>query len=337
MTDKVFAAAYMTGILPIKKDGSQSAISEFREYTMLYPDGLAPYVGFTENEVKELCIENQMDFDELKMWYDGYEFAEVGSLYNPYSVMMAVSEKKCRSYWKKTSAAESLMTYVRMDFDGLQEMVTRLIGGEEIPVKVDNFENDLQSFKSKDDVLTLLAHLGYLAYNEDEQMVRIPNAEVRIEFEDILSREDGGDRWIELISKSQQLLRDTINGDEKAVAEAIESIRESSYAPTFYNNEQALRYVIKFAYIACVERFVRIEELPSGKGIADIVFIPKKGAIEPAMVIELKWDGSGEGAIDQIHDRKYPKVLEGYGDEILLVGINYSSKEKKHFCRIEKA
>ena len=199
----------MTGILPIKKDGSQSAISDFLEYPVLYPDGFAEYTGFTEEEAGNLCDKYHMDFNVFKAWYDGYDFPECGLIYNPYSVMRAIREKKCRSYWKKTSAAESLFTYINMDFDGLQEVVARLIAGEKIEVEADDFENDFETFKNKDDVLTLLIHLGYLTYSEEEKTVRIPNEEVSSEFHKILKGNDVSVKWMQLIKKSRQLLTNT--------------------------------------------------------------------------------------------------------------------------------
>lgn len=335
-TPKVVAAAYMTGILPIKKDGSQSAISDFIEYPILYPDGFAEYTGFTEEEVRDLCGRYRMDFSELQAWYDGYDFPECGPIYNPYSVMRAIRERKCRSYWKKTSAAESLFTYINMDFDGLQEGIARLIAGEEIEVETDDFENDFETFRNKDDVLTLLIHLGYLTYSEEEKTVRIPNEEIRNEFNKILKGNDVSTKWIELIQRSRQLLSDTINGNAEAVAEAISAVRDTQYAPTFYNDEQSLRYVVKFAYIAAVDQYMKIEEMPSGHGIADVVYIPGRRSPLPALVIELKWDKSSEGAIRQIKGKHYQGVLEDYGGDIVLVGISYNSRMKKHSCRIER-
>ena len=335
-TPKAVAAAYITGILPIRKDGSQSAISDFQEYSVLFPGKFAVYTGFTEEETRQLCQKHSIRFDEVKSWYDGYDFPGTGAIYNPYSVMCAAQNGKCRSYWQRTSAAESLLTYIRMDFDGLQEIIARLIAGEEIEVNVNTFENDFERFKSKDDICTLLVHLGYLTYNEEENSVRIPNEEVRTEFRQILTDNEAGDKWMRLIRKSQKLLNDTIAGDETAVAQAISDIRNTQYAPTFYNNEQALRYVIKFAYIAAMEQYIKVEELPSGHGIADIVYIPKRHSPLPALVIELKWDKSSEGALQQIREHRYPEVLKEYGGDIVLAGINYSSSTNTHSCRIEK-
>ena len=277
-----------------------------------------------------------MDFEVVKRWYDGYDFPGYGAIYNPYSVMCAMQDQKCCSYWQKTSAAESLMTYINMDFEGLQEIIARLIAGEEVEVRTNRFENDFETFKSRDDVLTLLIHLGYLTWHEEDGTAHIPNEEVRTVFEKILEGTGVSTKWVELIERSRKLLEDTIAGNSEAVAKAIEEIRDTQYAPTFYNDEQALRYVIKFAYIAAVDQYYKIEELPSGKGIADVVYLPKRKSMLPALIIELKWNKSSEGAIAQIKAKNYLAVLEDYGGEIVTVGINYDAKTKEHSCVIER-
>ena len=333
-TDRIFAAAYMTGILPIKKDGSESAVSDFDEYSALEPGEFAEFTGFTESEVKALCEEKHMDFDEIKRWYDGYSFGSEKSIYNPYSVMKAIERKKVRSYWRKTSAAEALITYVNLGGDELQEKIARLISGEAVKVYTDDFENDFESFKSDDDVLTLLIHLGYLSYDEDTSLVRIPNAEVQEEFNRILKKAKNK-KLVELVRQSEQLLNDTLAGNEKAVAEAIQKVRDLNYAPMYYNDEQALRYAVKFAYIVCEDRYTKIEELPSGRGIADVVYLPNQGERLPALLIELKWNKEEDEAIQQIKDKAYSTVLENYTGNIIYVGITYDEKTKTHTCKIE--
>ena len=244
---KIFAAAYMTGILPIKKDGNQSAVSDFEEYTALAPGDFAEFVGFTEEEVKRICENRQIDFDKMKQWYDGYTFGDRHSIYNPYSVMYAVKSGKFRSYWKKTTAAEKLTTYIDMDQEDLQDTIARLIAGESIVIDADSFQNDVETFNCRDDVLTLLTHLGYLtyeeepdAYNEDTVagLVRIPNEEVRSEFGNIL-RKSRHKKLINLVKKSDQLLKDTLDGKRDAVAKAIADVHDSEYAPTYYNMSKA--------------------------------------------------------------------------------------------------
>ena len=184
-TPKVVAAAYMTGILPIKKDGRESAISDFNEYPILEPGEFAEFTGFLEDEVQVKCQEHGLDYQEVKVWYDGYDFPNIGAIYNPYSVMKAMEKKKCQSYWTQTTAVESLKSYINMNFDGLQETIARLVSGEEIPVNVSGFQNDFETFNKADDVLTLLIHLGYLTYHTDNKTVRIPNNEVREEFQQL--------------------------------------------------------------------------------------------------------------------------------------------------------
>lgn len=260
-TPKVVAAAYMTGILPIKKDGTQSAISDFVEYSIMNPGRFTEYTGFTEREVRDLCQEHGISFEEMKRWYDGYEFAKVGAIYNPYSVMQAIHDRRFDSYWQKTSAAEALITYVNMDFEGLREIISRLIAGEKIEIDTSLFENDFESFRSKDDVLTLLIHLGYLAWDDEEKTAHVPNEEIRTQFRGILKGVAVNSGWLNLLNRSKKLLERTISGDADAVGSAIEDIRNTQYAPTFYNDEQALRYVIKFAYLAAIDQYLKVEEL----------------------------------------------------------------------------
>ena len=338
MTSKIFAAAYMTGILPIKKDGSQSAISDFWEYSMVKPRQFGKYAGFTEDEVKKLCDDFGSDFKMMKQWYDGYSFQDLVSVYNPNSVMKAIRNDDFDSYWTQTSAAESLMGYISLDFDGLGKTVSELVGGVEAKVDTKGFANDLVTFRDRDDVLTLLIHLGYLAYDQIEQKVRIPNEEIRLEFARAI-RQTKRDDTIRRIRESEQLIEDTIHGNEEAVARQIEKIHEEE-PPLYYNNEQALRSVVKRAYFSYGDEYVMFEELPAGVGYADIVYLPKKDSVLPALVIELKWNQSAKTALEQIRDRRYPEAVRGYGGTVLLVGISYDKEapagKRKHQCRIEK-
>lgn len=330
------AGAYMTGILPIKKYGTQSAISDFREFTMIQPDNYAPYVGFTENEVKALCRQQRkISFSEIKKWYDGYSFGNLTAIYNPNSVMEAVKRGTISSYWSVSETYETLQSYIEMDFDGLQQYILQLLGGARMPVNTMTFQNDMTSVKSRDDVLSLLIHLGYLAFDRKAEEVYIPNEEIRREFVNAVTNGQHTSS-AELLRSSWQLLADTWDENEDAVAKAVGEAHDLSSTPLFYNDEQALRAVIKVAYIAAVDEYIKIEELPAGRGYADIVYIPKKSSSKPAMVIELKWNRPAQGAIDQILNRRYPVVLKGFGSDILLVGISYDVKSKEHTCRIQR-
>jgi len=339
VTSRVFAAAYMTGILPIKKDGSQSAISDFQEYTMVSPGRFAEYVGFTEEEVQKLCEQESIDFSSMKQWYDGYAFDSVGSVYNPNSVMRAIRNKRFRSYWTDTSASDNLMEYISIDKEGLGKTIAEIIGGIEKPVDTNGFSNDLITFRNQDDVLTLLIHLGYLAYDEDTECVRIPNEEIRLEFARAI-RDDKRPETMQRIRESEQLFLDTIHMNEEAVAAQIEKVHMQETSPLHTHGEDMLRAVLQLAYFSYKDNYLKFEELPAGKGYADIVYLPKKKSSMPALVIELKWNNSAETAIQQIKNRNYPAALKDYGGDILLVGISYNKDapvdQRKYSCRIEK-
>ncbi|MBO6205658.1 MAG: AAA family ATPase [Lachnospiraceae bacterium] len=338
-TSKIFAAAYMTGILPIKKDGSQSPLSEFREYTMIKPRKFGEYVGFTEEEVKRLCKEHNISFASMKRWYDGYDFKEVGAVYNPNSVMLAIENEDFDSYWTESSAAEGLMRYISKPYNGLTKTIAELIGGVDVKVNTTGFANDLVTFRGKDDVLTLMIHLGYLAYDSETGTVHIPNEEIKLEFQKAIREVDHAETNRRL-NESDRLFLDTINGNEEAVAAQIEKIHREETSPLHYNKEDSLRSVIKLAYYTYRDNYLQWEELPAGDGYADIVYLPKRDSDWPVLVVELKWNKRADGAIDQILAKHYPDVIKNYGSDILLVGINYDKDapagEKKHECRIVK-
>lgn len=326
--------AYMTGILPIKKYGNHSALNDFDEFSMTNPDCMSKYMGFTQQEVRKLCEDYHKDFQEVRRWYDGYRMGENLHVYNPKSVVDGMQSRKLKSFWTNTETYEALQIYIDLDEDGLKQALIAMLSGERCEIDTGAFQNDMTTFKSKDDVLTLLVHLGYLSYDETMKTVSIPNEEVREEF--VRAVKNGRHKEIvKLITESDKLLDATLQMDVKSVSKVISRIHDTITAPNFYNNEQALRSVIKFAYLSCMEEFIEIQELPSGIGYADVVFLPKKSSNKPVMIVELKWNKTATSALKQIKDRKYPQVLENYGGEILLVGVNYSEKTKEHTCVIE--
>ena len=336
-TPKVVAAAYMTGILPIKKDGSQSAISDFKEYSVIKPRMFGPYVGFTEDEVRGLCDVHHVDFEIMKRWYDGYCFKDVGSIYNPNSVIQAIENDDFDSYWSESSASKELMDYISQDYNGLTKTIAELVGGVDVKVDTTGFANDLTTFRGKNDVLTLLIHLGYLAYDSDKRTVRIPNEEIRQEFQRSI-HEVKHEATLKRLAESEKLFEDTLLGREEAVAAQIEKVHAEETAPLHYNREDSLRSVIKLAYYSYRDHYLQFEELPAGEGYADVVYLPKPDTDWPILVIELKWKESAESAINQIIHKRYTYGLEDYGRPILLVGISYDKDapagEKKHTCRI---
>ena len=327
--------AYMTGILPVKKYGTHSALNMFDEFSMIYAGPLAEYVGFTESEVKSLCDRYHMDMEEIREWYDGYHFENCGSVYNPRSVVNAMLFGAIRNYWNMTESFEALQTYIDMNFDGLKDDVLSMLAGEHIPVNTGNFTNDMTTFRDENDVLTLLIHLGYLSCDSKEQSVCIPNNEIQNEYVNAVSVSDWGE-VSKALKHSADLLHAIWKENEQAVAEGMERAHfETSHLQ--YNDENALSYTISLALYAAKNYYMIYREFPTGKGFADMIFLPRRKFQEkPALVVELKWDKSAGGAIRQIKEKQYCRSLEEYKGNILLVGINYSKKDKTHQCVIEK-
>ena len=179
--------AYMTGILPIKKYGTHSALNMFNEYSMTDAGEYAEYIGFTESEVINLTQKYNIDYDTMKNWYDGYMFPEATHIYNPKSVVDSVLRKSFASYWTKTETYEALRIYIDLNYDGLKDDIVQMLAGEKVEINTDRFQNDMTTFESKDDVLTLLIHLGYLGYDSVHSSVFIPNSEIRREFRNAMN------------------------------------------------------------------------------------------------------------------------------------------------------
>lgn len=331
------ALAYMTGILPIKKYGLHSALNMFREYSMTDQKMLEEYTGFTEDEVKGLCDLYDMDFDEASSWYDGYRFTKFRHIYNPRSVVEAMACHKFSSYWTSTETYDALKIYMDMDFDGLRTDIVKMLAGERVRVNTFSFQNDMQNFKTKDDVLTLLIHLGYLGYDSETEEAFIPNKEIIREFENAMSV-GGWSNVMEVLKASEKLLQDTLSCDGESVARGLDKAHTEVSSILTYNDENSLGCAIGLAYYSARKDYKLIRELPAGKGFADVAFLPLPHTGNPAMLVELKYDKSAGAAVQQIRDRNYMQAFEDYTGEILLVGINYDKEnpDKPHSCVIEK-
>ena len=333
---KYIQLAYLTGILPIKREKTQSALNNFDEYTMLDAGILAPYIGFTEEEVQNLCKKYDRDFEQVKRWYDGY-LLEDKQVYNPKAVVSLMTKGKFKSYWSETGSYKAIVPLINMDFDGLKSAIIEMLAGASVEVDVTSFQNDTVYFESKDDVLTYMIHLGYLGYDQNTKMAFIPNEEIRQE----LTKATRNKSWSELLAfqqESEVLLNATLDMDTEAVAKGIEQIHSEYASAIQYNNENSLSSVLTIAYLSAMQYYFKpIRELPTGRGFADFVFIPKPEYTHdyPALVVELKWNKNAQTAMQQIKDKKYPASIASYTGEILLVGINYDKKTKEHQCLIE--
>ena len=362
MKDKAYIAlAYMTGILPIKKYGKHSALNMFTEYSMMFPREMAPYTGFTEEEVKRECKKYGMDYGEVSDWYDGYtvsdrippekreEYREGKyeghkiSIYSPLSVVESMTTGIIKNYWNKTETFEALSEFISMNQDGLKDAIMVLMDGGKVKVDTSTYQNDMTTFTGRDDVLSLLIHLGYLGFDDEKSEVYIPNREILDEFK--AATKDG--EWVaafESFRISLELIQATWAEDAEKVAELLEKAHNRADNKT-YNDEAALSYAILYAYYAAEKYYTMLPELDTGKGYADRVYIPRpQYADKPVLIIELEYEKDADGAIAQIKRQQYPDRLETYKGNILLVGINYNKDAKNtgtdykhHTCEIDRA
>ena len=327
------ALAYITGILPVVRDRVQSKLNNFEEFTILDAYQLAEFVGFTEKEVKPLCKKYKVDFDTCKLNYDGY--AQNGyEIYNPESVVKCMLKGKIANYWGRTSTYAVITDRLKHNYKGAKDDIIKMLSGESIKVIVTSYMNTMTDFVTKDDVFTYLIHLGYLAYNSEDETCRIPNLEVRKEWNNAIAAMPDYSTTDDIIKASEELLNQTINKNAEAVAKALDETHIHVTSNRSYNNEDALASAIYLAFIHALNEYTIIREMTAGKGFADVVFIPVK-TDKPAMIIELKRNGSTEGAIEQIKERQYFKPLEHYKGRLLLVAINYDEETKTHTCKIE--
>lgn len=326
--------AYLTGILPVIRDKIQSKLNNFREYTILQAGPLSEFVGFTDEEVKKLCETYGIDYESCRRWYDGYHIKGT-DIYNPESVIQSILNKEFSSYWGQTSSYQVISDRISQNFEGTKESVIRMLAGENVDVDVHSYLNTMTDFTSKDDIFGYLLHLGYLTYNSEDQTCQIPNKEIWNEWARALKKiPDEYKVTSQIIQSSKELLISTWQGEGDAVAKALDISHIHVTSNRSYNNEDALQSAIYLAYIYALNRYTIVKEMTTGKGFADVVFIPFYEG-EPAMIIELKRNDCTRSALDQILNRRYFESLKHYKGRLLFVGINYDEKEKIHSCQID--
>ena len=317
------AGVYMTGILPIKKYKTESALNNFIEYSMVEPRKMARYFGFTKDEVIALAEKHGMDFDELEKWYDGYQIGDDMSMFNPNSVIQAIDTGRCRSFWSATGSFDAVTSYIAMNFDGLKDDVICMIGGGRVKVNPTKFQNDMSIVRSRDDVLTLLIHLGYLSFDWRRSECYVPNKEVEGELVNAIEE----NKWEKVA---------TLCGNTDYVAKALDAAHSENTSILSYNDENSLACVVSLAYYYARNDYHIHREYPTGEGYADLVLIPRKNVASPALIVELKCDKDAQAAISQIKARNYSQQVADYTGDILLVGINYDRQTKRHECQIER-
>ncbi len=282
-----------------------------------------------------LADKHHADYDELEKWYDGYQIGDEPSVFNPNSVMSALRSRRCRSFWASTGAYDAVAGYIRMNYEGLKDDIVQMLAGGRCKVNPTKFQNDMSVIRGKDDVFTVLIHLGYLSYDWRKNECYIPNYEVAGEMVNAVE-DNNWTHVVKALNASEQLLQATLSGNEEAVARGIDAAHDEHTSILSYNDENSLSCVLSIAYYYAVNDYVIHREYASGKGFADLVLIPRKNVDSPAIVIELKYNRDADTAISQIKRRNYPEKVAQYADDLLLVGISYDRETKQHECHIEK-
>ncbi|WP_251206048.1 AAA family ATPase [Acetatifactor aquisgranensis] len=327
------ALAYMTGVLPIKKYSTGSALNMFKEYTMLRDPFFEEYFGFTENEVKALCErQSALTMDEISDWYNGYQAGGGTRLYNPRSVVCALEDSMCQSYWTRTGKMDEVLFFLKYNIGEVRDDVIRLVN--DIPVRIDikkEYYAGQKSPANRKDIYSAMIIYGLLSYHDGE--LRIPNKELMLEFEEALEDDDFG-YVAELVRNSDQILNATLEKKGDTVASYLHDIHNSELPILKYNDENSLSCVVTLAYLSARNKYRIEREEKSGKGFADFIFHPRRNNL-PGIILELKADSTPQDAIAQIKNKEYcEKLRKENVTNILAVGLSYDTGKKEHLCTI---
>lgn len=336
LKDKPYVAlAYMTGVLPVKKYSTGSALNMFDEYTMLNDRFFGEYFGFMEYEVEMLCKkQTRVSLDEIRDWYNGYQTSFGTRIYNPRSVVLALINGYCQSYWTRTGKMDEVLFFLKYNIGEVRDDVVGMVN--DTPVRIDieeEYSAGQASPRNREEIYSAMIVYGLLSYHEGE--LRIPNRELMIEFQKALKDDDFG-YVAELVRNSERVLYATLDGKGDTVASYLHNIHNSELPILKYNDENSLSCVVTLAYLSARNKYRIEREEKSGKGFADFIFYPRRKNL-PGIIIKLKADQSPEAAIAQIKEKEYAEKLKREQVEnILLVGISYDIDQKEHQCIIEE-
>ena len=332
LKDKAYVElCYMTGVLPIAKYSSGSELNMFQQYSFMEDEIFSEFFGFTELEVKELCLKHEMNFEEISEWYNGYYDSFGHRLYNPRSVSEALTRKKCKSYWTNTGPMDEISYMIQNNVDEVREDVISMVTGTPIDIVFKRqFAAETLSLNTRDEILSAMVIYGFLSYYDN--YLSIPNKELMLKFDAVLYEEQMGDYAI-LSNNSKKLLKETLSCNKEYVAQMLEEYHDMEIPLLTYNDENSLACLIQIAYLAARDKYKIIREEKSGKGYADFIFTPFRKH-EPAIILELKVNKSTQEALQQIKEKNYLQKVKDY--DVVIVGINYDSKNKKHEVEFEK-
>ena len=325
--------AYMTGVLPIAKYSSGSALNMFTEFNMMNDYQFDDCFGFTQNEVEMLCAkQNRLELSELKEWYNGYHTCNNLQIYNPRSVSLALSYGVCQSYWTNTGPMDEIIYYIENNIEAVRDDIVRMSSGLTVKVLLEGYSAEKISLNTRDEILSAMTVYGFLSYYDEE--LRIPNKELRMKFDYALRNNKMGE-ISKLVLQSNEMLEATIRKDTETMEHLIQEAHDINIPVIKYNDENSLACVITLVYLNARSQYKIVREMPAGVGFADFIFYPNNKA-KPAFIIELKKDATPDEALQQIREKRYAKALDGYSGQKLAVGISYDSKLKTHKVKIEE-
>ena len=337
LKDKPYVAlCYMTGVLPIKKYSEGSALNMFDEFTMLSDGIYDNYFGFTEDEVKYLCNkQNTISFEEISEWYNGYLSEDGEKIYNPRSVVKALQNGKCKSYWTNTGRMDEVLFYLKYNIAEVRDDVIEMVSGNVVDIIIDEeFRAGQDAPETREEIYSAMIVYGFLSYYDGT--IRIPNKELMKEFEKALRDKSFGE-VMDMVKNSEKMLKATLNKDTETMEKIIDNIHNSEIPILQYNDENSLSCVITLAYLYGRNKYRIEREEKTGKGYADFMFHPRRKN-DTAFILELKKDSSPEVAIKQIIEKEYSQkfIKENVKNKILAVAICYDSKTKEHKCKVEE-
>lgn len=329
------ALAYMTGVLPVKKYSTGSALNMFKEYTMLRDPVFEEYFGFTEREVLSLCERQEaLTMEEVNDWYNGYQTKNGARLYNPRSVVCALEDGTCQSYWTRTGKMDEALFFLKYNIGDVREDVVKMVN--DIPVRIDieeEYSAGQESPKNREEIYAAMIVYGLLSYHDGS--LKIPNRELMFEFQKALKDDDFG-YVAELVRNSNEVLNATLDKKGDVVASFLHNIHNSELPILKYNDENSLSCVVTLAYLSARNKYRVEREEKSGKGFADFIFHPMRKNL-PGIILELKANDTPKAAIEQIKNREYcEKLRKEKVESILAVGLSYDTDKKEHQCVIEE-
>lgn len=340
--------AYMTGILPIVKYSGGSELNMFAEYNMATREKFSGYFGFTEEEVDQLFriyLETEkkpkITREDLADWYDGYHTAGGQRLYNPRSVVYALTDNQLGSYWTGSGPYDEIFYYIKDHIDAVRDDFALMVSGERVEAKLQEYAVTAEEWNTRDQIYSAMVVYGLLTYEAGE--VFIPNKEMMDKYDDLLLSNENLGYISRLAKESRKMLKATLAGDTGTMAEILKYAHDTESPILSYNHETELSAVVNLVYLAARDRYRVEREDKAGEGYVDFIFYPLSRS-DTAIILELKTDGSPEEAIRQIKDRNYVLRFKGklgeapvYTGRILLVGISYDRKTKEHRCRVVEA